>query len=60
MGSSSSVVVQQAPLLGMGHLLPLWDLQVPILGTSNVVSIESDPFDREGIIYLPLSNDIPE
>ncbi|KAI3974350.1 hypothetical protein MKX01_031019, partial [Papaver californicum] len=59
-GSSSSVVIQLTPLLGLGHLFSSWDLQVLILGTSNVVSIEGGPFDREGIIGLPLPNHIPE
>ncbi|KAI3930585.1 hypothetical protein MKX01_037031, partial [Papaver californicum] len=60
MGSLSSVVVHQDSLLGLGHLLSAWDFQVPTLGTSNVVSIEGGTFDREGIIGLPLPNDILE
>ncbi|KAI3979718.1 hypothetical protein MKX01_013813, partial [Papaver californicum] len=59
-GSSSSVVVQQDSLLDLGYLLPSWDLQIHILGTSNMFSIEGGPFDYEGIIGFPLPSDIPE
>ncbi|KAI3853560.1 hypothetical protein MKW98_025077, partial [Papaver atlanticum] len=60
MRSSSNLPSQQAPLLILGHLIPSWDLQIPILGTSNVFDIEGGPFDREGIVGLPLPIDIPE
>ncbi|KAI3891089.1 hypothetical protein MKW98_007394, partial [Papaver atlanticum] len=60
MGSSNNAPTQTAPLLNLGHLLLTWDLQMPILGTSNVVQIEEVPFDREGVVGLPLPSDIPE
>ncbi|RZC53768.1 hypothetical protein C5167_012628 [Papaver somniferum] len=60
MGSSSNAPTQTARLLNLGHFLPIWDLQMPILGTSNVVTIEEGPFDREDVIGLTLPSDIPE
>ncbi|KAI3931783.1 hypothetical protein MKW98_012193, partial [Papaver atlanticum] len=50
MGSSSNAPSQQIPSIGIGHLLPTWDFQIPILGTLDVVSIEGGSFDRENIV----------
>ncbi|KAI3934360.1 hypothetical protein MKW92_015631, partial [Papaver armeniacum] len=59
-GSSSNLPTQQAPLLYLGHLIPSWDLRIPILGTFNMVQIEGGPFDLEGVVGVPLPIDIPE
>ncbi|KAI3926747.1 hypothetical protein MKW92_027102, partial [Papaver armeniacum] len=42
------------------QLIPPWDIEIPISGTSNVIPIQGGPFDRQCVVGLSLPHDTPE